>query len=97
MSLSPMSHVKFKKRPCRPVGFRGQGPFIYKLWRPYCGSVHNINRVAKFYLKGGRQRTPKLKVWLSSSYFGPPHFATLLYVCENSSLTAVIIGKRKIT
>ena len=27
MSLSPMSHVEFKKGPCRPVGFRGQGPF----------------------------------------------------------------------
>ena len=27
MSLSPMSHVEFKKCPCRPVDFRGQGPF----------------------------------------------------------------------
>ena len=26
MSLDPMSHVKFKKRTCRPVDFRGQGP-----------------------------------------------------------------------
>ena len=26
MSLSPMSHVEFKKCPCRPVDFRGQGP-----------------------------------------------------------------------
>ena len=29
MSLSPMSHVEFKKRPCRPVDFRGQGPLVY--------------------------------------------------------------------
>ena len=29
MSLSPMSHVEFKKVPCRPVDFRGQGPFLY--------------------------------------------------------------------
>ena len=29
MSLSRMSHVKFKKCPCRPVGFRGQGPLPY--------------------------------------------------------------------
>ena len=26
MSLSPMSHVEFKKWPCRPVDFRGQWP-----------------------------------------------------------------------
>ena len=26
MSLSPMSHVEFKKCPCRPVDFRGQRP-----------------------------------------------------------------------
>ena len=26
MSLSPMSHVKSKKGPCRLVDFRGQGP-----------------------------------------------------------------------
>ena len=26
MSLSPMSHVEFKKVQCRPVDFRGQGP-----------------------------------------------------------------------
>ena len=25
MSLSPMSHVVFKKWPCRPVDFRGPG------------------------------------------------------------------------
>ena len=25
MSLGPMSHVEFKKCPCRPVDFRGQG------------------------------------------------------------------------
>ena len=29
MSLSPMSHVKFKKVPCRPVDFRGQGSLFY--------------------------------------------------------------------
>ena len=28
MSISPMSHVDFKKRPCRRVEFRGQGPYI---------------------------------------------------------------------
>ena len=27
MSLSPMSHVEFKKCQCRPVDFRGQGPY----------------------------------------------------------------------
>ena len=27
MSLSPMSHVECKKCPCRPVNFRGQGPY----------------------------------------------------------------------
>ena len=26
MSLSPMSHVEFKKCPCRPVDFRDQWP-----------------------------------------------------------------------
>ena len=26
MSLGPMSHVEFKKRPCRPVDIKGQGP-----------------------------------------------------------------------
>ena len=28
MSQGPMSHVEFKKQPCRPVEFRGQGPYI---------------------------------------------------------------------
>ena len=28
MSLSPMSHVEFKKVPCRTVDFGGQGPFF---------------------------------------------------------------------
>ena len=28
MSLSPMSHVEFKKWSCRPVDFRGQGPSL---------------------------------------------------------------------
>ena len=26
MSLGSMSHYEFKKRPCRPVDYRGQGP-----------------------------------------------------------------------
>ena len=26
-----MSHVEFKKRTCRPVDFRGQGPFVLYL------------------------------------------------------------------
>ena len=26
MSIGFMSHVDFKKRPCRPVKFKGQGP-----------------------------------------------------------------------
>ena len=26
MSIGFMSHVNFKKRPCRPVEFKGQGP-----------------------------------------------------------------------
>ena len=26
MALTPMSHVEFKKSPCRHVEFRGQGP-----------------------------------------------------------------------
>ena len=35
MSLSPMSHVEFKKVPCRPVDFRGQGPYFGdKRWVP---------------------------------------------------------------
>ena len=29
MSLSPMSHVEFKKYQCRPVNFRGQGPYLF--------------------------------------------------------------------
>ena len=28
MSIGFMSHVDFKKRPCRPVEFRGQGPHM---------------------------------------------------------------------
>ena len=30
MSLSPMSHVEFKKCPCRALVFRGQGPHLFK-------------------------------------------------------------------
>ena len=28
MSIGFMSHVEFKKQPCRPVKFKGQGPFM---------------------------------------------------------------------
>ena len=28
MSISSMSRVEFKKQPCRPVDFRGRGPFL---------------------------------------------------------------------
>ena len=28
MLISPMSHVVFKKWPCRPVDFRGLGPYV---------------------------------------------------------------------
>ena len=27
MSIGSMSHVEFKKQPCRPVEFKGQGPY----------------------------------------------------------------------
>ena len=33
MSLSPMSHVEFKKSSCRPVDFRGQGQLYYGTYR----------------------------------------------------------------
>ena len=47
MSLSPMSHVEFKKCPCRRVEFRGQGPYIY-IW---CGRYWGYKGQAG----GGRQ------------------------------------------
>ena len=28
MSIGSMSHVEFKKQPCRPVESKGQGPFM---------------------------------------------------------------------
>ena len=28
MSIGSMSHVEFKKQPCRPVEFNGQRPFL---------------------------------------------------------------------
>ena len=31
MSIGFMSHVDFKKWPCRPVNFKGQGP---RSWKP---------------------------------------------------------------
>ena len=37
MLLSPISHVEFKKWPCRPVDFRGQGPFFTYLMMPSLG------------------------------------------------------------
>ena len=52
MSLSPMSHVKFKKCPCRPVDFRGRGSYIQGKYKntsiailetcPLIRSVHNV-------------------------------------------------------
>ena len=41
LSLSPMSHVEFRKVSCRPVDFRGQGPF----WRFAHLKVDNNNDV----------------------------------------------------
>ena len=35
MSIGLMSHVNFKKRPCRPVDFKGQGPIL----TPSCWTV----------------------------------------------------------
>ena len=29
MSMCSMSHFEFTKRPCRPVDFKGQGPYLY--------------------------------------------------------------------
>ena len=37
MSISSMSHVDFKKCPCRPVDFKGQGPSIRPLPREKSG------------------------------------------------------------
>ena len=33
MSIGSMSHVEFKKWPCRPVEFKGQGPPYRRQWR----------------------------------------------------------------
>ena len=38
MSLGSMSHVDFKKGPCQPVEFKGQGP----PWRPHGWLVDEI-------------------------------------------------------
>ena len=33
MALGPMTHVEFKKVPCHPVDFRGQGPYPLRVDR----------------------------------------------------------------
>ena len=44
MLISPMSHVDYKKRPCRPVDFRGLGPYAKQMFvscpagGQHCGS-----------------------------------------------------------
>ena len=50
MSLSPMSHVKFKKWPCRPVDFRGQGPWARQ-------GVHSAMRI-DLYVVSFQQKSP---------------------------------------
>ena len=35
MSIGSMSHVDFKKWPCRPVDFKGQGPLPYIRSNPF--------------------------------------------------------------
>ena len=32
MSIGSMSHVDFKKWPCYPVEFKGQGPYLSKMF-----------------------------------------------------------------
>ena len=44
MSPSPMSHVEFKKCPCHPVNFRGQGPYSYDSY-PYYQLILNYNPI----------------------------------------------------
>ena len=45
MSIGFMSHVDFKKRQCRPVEFRGQGPLSTYLEADlsWCPAVHTPN------------------------------------------------------
>ena len=57
MSISSMSHVDFKKWPCRPVEFKGQGPSYYPGGRiqfyimyvssTICGSIKD-NKIIDF-------------------------------------------------
>ena len=47
MSIGFMSHVDFKKRQCRPVEFKGQGPF---------GSYKNRQRqIIAFFPQAGKE------------------------------------------
>ena len=59
-SIGFVSHVNFKKRPCRPVELRGQGPHLYPRQRDsrpgtensiepgLCLFEHNIQRGGSF-------------------------------------------------
>ena len=51
MSISSMSHVHFKKKPCHPVEFKGQGPSADKVLVIYgCGDGSDL---------GGRVRAER--------------------------------------
>ena len=50
MSVSSMSHVDFKKWPCRRVKFRGRGPYSYL--PPEIGSSEYFHDRARIFCRG---------------------------------------------
>ena len=60
MSVSSMLHVEFKKRPCRPFGFKGQGPY-----RGLTESVMARQLAAKYNGSCGAGQIPLSDVCLS--------------------------------
>ena len=72
MSISFMSHVDFKKWLCRPVKFKGQGPFYIKI---YCGQAKHLPSAPGILRGGSRGGGGFLEVRTPPPPFGGPQTA----------------------
>ena len=89
MSLSHMSHVEFKKSPCRHVDFRGQGPYKTAVRYYHNTAIHHVQQywivllhISSLMKFGG---TPKWRGGCVSRGGGATHS---LGVCTNCETTA---------
>ena len=78
VSLGSMSHVDFEKRPCRPVDFRGQGPYPH-LTAP---DLHTATTYPLFISAIHQQRASSSAVPRQRPYIRRRRCTPIHYLCD---------------